>query len=57
MNNLGVVCARRGKLGEPDLLYKHVLRLLSRQPGPGYLSIALVRANRKKLQLADQHPQ
>jgi tetratricopeptide (TPR) repeat protein len=50
LNNLAVVCARRGKLGESDALYKRVLRLLSRQSGPGYPSIALVRANRKKLQ-------
>jgi Flp pilus assembly protein TadD len=51
LNNLAVVCARRGKLGEADVFYKRVLRLLSRQTGPAYPSIALVRANRKKLQV------
>ena len=54
MNNLAVVRARRGKLEESEALYRRVLRLLSRQKGPSYPSIGLVRANRKKLQLAYQ---
>jgi tetratricopeptide (TPR) repeat protein len=52
MNNLAVVCARRGKVGESEALYERVLRLLSRQASPSCPSVALVRANRKKLQLA-----
>jgi hypothetical protein len=56
LNNLAVVCARRGKLGESDALYQRVLRLLRRHPGPGYPSIALVRANRRELQFACKIP-
>lgn len=51
LNNLATLCARRGKFSEADALYTRVLRLLGRQLHPTYPSIALVRANKREMQV------
>ena len=52
LNNLAVVCARRGKIREAAALYKRVLRILPRGSQSSIPSRAVVSANYEKLRAA-----